>query len=84
MPEQIWWTLHEFCTRLDLNERRTAKVLAYAPQRQRGKRTEFDFRLGTAMIYADLAGADYRAICPTCLQVRPDLYVKREGVDPGE
>lgn len=79
MTEQIWWTLAEFCTRLDLNERRTAKVLSFAPSRQRGKRVEYDFRLGARMIYADLAGEDYRAICPTCLQLRPTLINDSDG-----
>lgn len=79
MTEQIWWTLAEFCTWLDLNERRTAKVLAFAPARQRGKRTEYDLRIGTAMIYADLAGHDFRRICPTCLQIQPAFILDSDG-----
>ena len=69
MPaEQIFWTVTEFCRRLDLNERRTAKVLATVPSRKRGARTEYDLRIGTAAIYAELAGEDYTTICPTCLK----------------
>jgi hypothetical protein len=64
---ELFWTLNEFCTRLDLNERRTAKVLAVVPSRKRGGRTEYDFRLGSAAIYAELNGLDYRNICPHCL-----------------
>ena len=72
MAEELFYTLAEFCTRLALNERRTAKVLALVPSRQRGGRTEYDFRLGTALIYADLSGIDPRTICPTCLRPGSD------------
>jgi hypothetical protein len=67
MCAPIFWTLAEFCTQLDLNERRTAKVLAVVPSRKRGNRTEYDFRLGAAAIYAEKYGLDYRHICPHCL-----------------
>ena len=71
---ELWWTLSEFCTRLDLNERRTAKVLSCVPNRKRGNRVEYDLRLGSAAIYAELNGLDYRNICPCCLtpQLTPD------------
>ena len=68
MNEQVFFTVAEFCSRLGLNERRTSKVLALVPSRQRGLRTEYDFRLGSALIYADLNGIDPRSICPTCLR----------------
>lgn len=72
MDDQIFWTLAEFCSRLNLNERRTAKALALAPSRQRGGRTEYDVRLGSAMIYAELRGFDPRTICPCCLRPGSD------------
>ena len=72
MNEQIFYTLAEFCARLGLNERRTAKVLALVPSRQRGGRIEYDVRLGSAMIYADLRGLDPATVCPTCLRPGSD------------
>lgn len=68
---ELFWTLTEFCARLSLNERRTAKVLAFVPSRKRGNRTEYDFRLGSAAIYAELNGLDYKNICPHCLMPQP-------------
>ena len=70
MSEPIFWTLTEFCTRLDLNERRTAKVLACVPSRRRGHLIEYDCAIGAAAIYAEKYGFDYRHICPHCLQPR--------------
>lgn len=70
----MFWTLSEFCARLNLNERRTAKVLAFVPSRKRGNLTEYDLRLGSAAIYAELNGLNYKNICQCCLmpQQTPD------------
>lgn len=75
MAEQIWWTLQEFCTRLSLNQQRTAKVLVRAPSRMRGKRVEYDLRIASAMIFRELHGIDWEHLCHTCLQPLPPLML---------
>lgn len=83
MPEQIWWTLAEFCTRLGLNERHAAKCLAYAPQRPRGARTEYNVRVGSALIFLNkLHEIDPSSVCHACLQPR-ELFTGRDR-DPDE
>ena len=75
MPEDadLFWTLNEFCTRLDLIERRTAKILAVVPSKKRGARTVYPVRLACAAIYSELNGLDYKNLCPNCLRPMPDV-----------